>query len=339
VTSNRRLSDLVDEWDPVIRRAFLESVQAIRDQAQIGAIARKLEAGDIEGALEAVGLDPALFRPLDRAIAEAFEDGGGFTLRSLPALREAGQATVRIVFDIRNTRAEAWLKRQSGTLIREIVDDQRTMIREHLRAGMEAGINPRDVALDLAGRIDPGTKARMGGALGLTSSQEQWVRNFRAKLSDPARVSEALANKLRDKRFDTTIAKAAKNGNAIPSDKIEAMVRAYRRRALRFRAEGIAKTEALRSLNGAAEEATRQAIDGGQLEADAVEKVWIATSDGRTRDSHKAMNGQAVRFNGSFVSPSGARLAYPGDPNAPAEETVNCRCTFRTKINYTRGLR
>jgi hypothetical protein len=339
MAGNRRLSDLVDEWEPAVRRAFLESVQAIRDQAQIGVIARKLEAGDVEGALEAVGLDPALFRPLDRAIAGAFEDGGGFTLRSLPALREPGESVVRIVFDIRNPRAESWLKRESGTLIREIVDDQRTMIREHLRSGMEAGINPRNVALDLAGRIDPGTKARTGGAIGLTSSQESWVRNFRAKLSDPARVSEALGNRLRDKRFDATIAKAAKDGAAIPAEKIETMVRAYRNRALKFRAEGIARTEALRALNGSAEEATRQAIDGGQLEADAVEKIWVATKDGRTRDSHRSMDGQAVRFNASFVSPSGARLRYPGDPEAPIEEVANCRCTWRPKVNFLKGLR
>jgi hypothetical protein len=32
-------------------------------------------------------------------------------------------------------------------------------------------------------------------------------------------------------------------------------------------------------------------------------------------------------------------LEYPHDPNAPAAERINCRCTMLVKIDYLRGLR
>lgn len=55
-----------------------------------------------------------------------------------------------------------------------------------------------------------------------------------------------------------------------------------------------------------------------------VKKVWMATLDGRTRDSHAAMDGKRVDVDDKF--PNG--LEYPGDPNGPPSEVYNCRCTL-----------
>ena len=53
-------------------------------------------------------------------------------------------------------------------------------------------------------------------------------------------------------------------------------------------------------------------------------KVWMATLDGRTRDSHAALDGDAVDIDKKFSN----GLMYPGDPNGPPGEVYNCRCTL-----------
>lgn len=57
-----------------------------------------------------------------------------------------------------------------------------------------------------------------------------------------------------------------------------------------------------------------------------VNKRWIATLDNRTRDLHRARDGEEVPYDEEF---SGG-IEYPGDPTAPPEEVYNCRCTMET---------
>lgn len=57
-----------------------------------------------------------------------------------------------------------------------------------------------------------------------------------------------------------------------------------------------------------------------------VHKRWIAVMDNRTRDSHRAMDGEEVPYNEDF--PNG--LEYPGDPSGDPAEVYNCRCTMET---------
>ena len=57
-----------------------------------------------------------------------------------------------------------------------------------------------------------------------------------------------------------------------------------------------------------------------------VKKQWLATHDNRTRDKHRARDGETVPYNEDF---SGG-LEYPGDPNGSPDDVYNCRCTMRT---------
>lgn len=59
-----------------------------------------------------------------------------------------------------------------------------------------------------------------------------------------------------------------------------------------------------------------------------LKKVWIATPDGRTRESHLELDGEEVDINEEFSN----GLMYPGDPNGDPAEVYNCRCTMRTHI-------
>ena len=55
-----------------------------------------------------------------------------------------------------------------------------------------------------------------------------------------------------------------------------------------------------------------------------VRKQWLATLDGRTRSSHRALDGESVEVEEEFSN----GLKYPGDPSGPGVERYNCRCTL-----------
>lgn len=54
-----------------------------------------------------------------------------------------------------------------------------------------------------------------------------------------------------------------------------------------------------------------------------VEQEWVATLDGRTRDSHRAIDGEKIKVGEKFSN----GLRFPGDPEGRAGEVYNCRCT------------
>lgn len=55
---------------------------------------------------------------------------------------------------------------------------------------------------------------------------------------------------------------------------------------------------------------------------------WMATLDSRTRDSHRMLDGEVAGDDGKFSN----GLRYPGDPEGPAAEVWNCRCTIAASI-------
>lgn len=92
------------------------------------------------------------------------------------------------------------------------------------------------------------------------------------------------------------------------------------------RATTIARTEVVSASNaGALQQMLAMGADGP------AEKVWLSTSDGRTRESHRLANGQSVAIEEPFAV-GGVSLNFPGDPRAPVDEVVNCRCTLTWNI-------
>jgi SPP1 gp7 family putative phage head morphogenesis protein len=79
------------------------------------------------------------------------------------------------------------------------------------------------------------------------------------------------------------------------------------------RAELIARTETTRVANGSQVESLKeyQKESGNR-----VRKEWLATKDSRTREAHRAMDGERTDIDGVFSN----GLAAPSEPN--------CRCTL-----------
>ena len=90
------------------------------------------------------------------------------------------------------------------------------------------------------------------------------------------------------------------------------------------RATVVARTEAIGALNAGRYDAF-QAL--AEETGDEFEKVWLATTDSRTRPSHAEADGQRVPVTEPFMV-GGFALDFPGDPNGPPQEVIQCRCTM-----------
>jgi uncharacterized protein with gpF-like domain len=168
-------------------------------------------------------------------------------------------------------------------------------------------------------------------SIGLTSRQMAAVNRYRQLLETGS--LEALQRGLRDKRFDASVRSAASSGQPLAREHIERMVSRYRDRYVTYRAETIARTEALRSVHEGSDELYRQAIENGTLAADELVQTWITSRDERVRNSHAAMHGQQQPMGQPFTSGNGVLLMRPGDADGPPEETINCRCTKTTRFS------
>ncbi|MFI1703037.1 phage minor head protein [Streptomyces griseoruber] len=90
------------------------------------------------------------------------------------------------------------------------------------------------------------------------------------------------------------------------------------------REERIARTESTRAWNAA----TLAAAEDLTGEGRPLVKQWQTRRDTKVRDAHDDADGQ-LRLLGEAFTVGGVAMAYPGDPAAPPELTVNCRCVLR----------
>jgi uncharacterized protein with gpF-like domain len=172
-------------------------------------------------------------------------------------------------------------------------------------------------------------------SIGLTSTQLGYLASYKRTLETGS--ADALSRALRDRRFDRLVENITDGVDVLTADQIKTMLARYHANLLAMRAEAIGRTEALRVTAQAQRNALDQSLAQVGIEASRVTKVWNATNDKRTRDTHSQMDGQEQPLNIPFKSPSGARLMMPGDSAAPASERINCRCTVSYVIKEAKG--
>ena len=90
-----------------------------------------------------------------------------------------------------------------------------------------------------------------------------------------------------------------------------------------YQARRAAQTERNRVQSQARADAMHEAAQAGVI----VTKKWSARMR-NTRDSHAALNGVEIPENEKFRTIWGNELRYPGDPEAPASEVINCFCVL-----------
>lgn len=331
---------LAEKMLPGLSSAILSYLTALSDGVDLQAIADALQSGDIG---KVIGLISAVDTG---AAEEAIEDAihaAVFGGAAAGAAQINGAITgVYFQFDRLNPRLIAWLKSYHLGLIRQINDTTKEAIRDKLTAGMIAGQNPITVAREVK------------GAIGLTSRQAQAVKNYRKELEafhtrssakgfnlggkisrrngrqvyalgeDGLPADGILERRLRDFRFDGQLKRAMATGKPIPPAQIDKMVAAYERKYMRYRAETIARTEALRTTNFGVQDAWRQAIERGKVAEPLVRRRWIVGKDERTCEVcapiPKMNHPRGVPFDQPFKTPKGMVMLPPVHPN--------CRCTI-----------
>lgn len=337
----KQLLDMIDYFTPKVKNAFLAAISDVSDKALLSQVIKAVEMGDPIAAFKSLGFSDAAMRPITKMLEEAFENGGITTGNSFPNYLNTTDGRVVFRFDVRDSRAEKFLREQSAQLVTNIQEDTRIALRNVLTDGMTNGRNPRLIALDIVGRFNPKTEQREGGIIGLTPAYERAVARAKEELRNLN--PQYLQRKQRLVSGDDMVQAAIASGKPLSEEDIDRLGTRYANNLLRLRGETIARTEVMHSIHKAEYEALMQAVDDGAVNKAATRRVWDATGDTRTRLSHMMMDGQEVGLDEAFTSPvTGVKLMFPGDTSARngfnnrlvASECINCRCRVRLKVDW-----
>ncbi len=318
INSASRLVALLERSEGRVRRRYLRLVRESGQLATLEEVAALLEAGRMEQALAMLTdeLGPSLSSSLEQVYAQA-------GLSAAEVLRS--QVDTLFDFNLANPRAVRSLQDTRLRLVREFGFEQRLASQVFLEEAFAAGLAPIEQARVLKRSI------------GLTQHQARIIQNYRRQLQN--RSAGALTRALRDRRFDSTIARSIALDRPLTTAQIDRMVGRYTERWVQFRAQTIAKTETLAAAGAADLELWEQAVEEGVISADDVFNTWRTSGRRNVRDSHRAMNGQKRRLGVPFDSGLGSKLRFPGDPQAPAADRINCHCVVARQLRRgARGL-
>lgn len=276
----------------------------------------------VKSAADAIIADPANGTLLDATtaginhamepVAEAARAGA-----SVPVEFHPGDKIITVTMQARSPKVEEYIDAVHQSRIQELTASQEDAIQAILSDAAQSGASPQEMA------------RRIKEGIGLTTAQAAQVANYRTQLE--AGNGAALGRKLRDKRYDATVRSAIRDGRSLTPAQINAAVDAYHRRYIAYRAMTIARTEAVGAANNgyAATVADLLAHNPGYT----VEKKWIATLDQKTRPDHYQLHGKTVvGLNTPFVADDGTEILWPHSPGIPANQCINCRCTFGVRL-------
>lgn len=312
-----RIARLIGNAESSFARQFYRVLATIRDNVDLDALALLLEQSRFAEAFEI----------MSRASSQLSVIWSGEYVTAGTTTGEWMSQSLREVvmqFDQTNTRAVNAMRNNGLRLVSNFTEQQRVTTQQALVRGIEQGANPRAQA------------RAFRNSIGLTANQERWVANYERALRELD--SSALNRALRDRRYDRTVSRALRTGEPLTEGQISKLVKRYRERALKYRSETIARTEALRSVHEGSEEMYRQAIENGELQADQLVRIWNTAGDERVRDfanggqtSHRTMHSQERQVGEPFTSGAGNQTMVPGAFGVAVED-INCRCVVSTRI-------
>lgn len=164
--------------------------------------------------------------------------------------------------------------------------------------------------------IEHGAKANTSFTLYNKNTVMELVAN------EPGLLPQAAFDKAKDMAWNSrhvtsAVTQAVLQGQTIPqlAASIAGIAAMDQRAAMKAARTAMTSAHSLGKLKGY-ERAAGMGID--------VEKQWSAALDSRTRGSHRHLDGEVAKLDAEFSN----GLKYPGDPDGPASEVYNCRCTL-----------
>lgn len=316
----KQLLQVADKYEVRIRRRLIEAINGLRDEASLKRLADAFASGDTDAIFRAAG------------IADLEAAMGPVTDAHFAAQREIGIHVARTApksfrFDAVHESMVNAARKNTYDLITRITSSTRDAVRNAITHAVEEGMNPRSAARSIR------------SAIGLTVRDERALTNFRRGLRE-RNAGLALARNL-GPRLEGQSSRLMDQDGRISAAQLDGLTERYRDRLLRTRAENIARTEGMRAVNTGVRASWDQLFDQNpNLDRAKARRFWIATEDERTRDSHREipeLNSDGVSLDEPFRLPDGGSIMFPHDPDAPAEETINCRCTVFIRYDDREG--
>lgn len=152
--------------------------------------------------------------------------------------------------------------------------------------------------------------------------QREWVRRFVAtEVTKIAKTTQEQAEAIIRQQVALGVTEGWTEQQI--ADRIRQAVAAEGGQLSQLRGRMIARTEVHNSSEASSQSAAEALQEAG---IDSV-KEWVsAAATDRSREDHLDMDGETVELRDWFVLPDGTEMLHPGDPNAPAEHIINCRC-------------
>lgn len=151
----------------------------------------------------------------------------------------------------------------------------------------------------------------------IDKKQIEQIMDDNKKFLPKSKVDIPKDQKWNEKRIQSSLMQSALKGESVSklSKRLQNVVGMNKTSAIRN-----ARTMMTGSHNMGKLETGKEAVAMGIN----VKKEWIATHDGRTRDSHIDIDGETVDMDKTFSN----GLEYPADPLGDPAEVYNCRCTM-----------
>jgi hypothetical protein len=292
-----------DRFTPVLRTAFLRGLEKVRNAADLTAAADALRSGNVDAAVL------ALFPPESRATLDS--DLNVDAIRVLLSNAKQTMATevpsaLRVKIDGPSPAVMEALDRIASRDVAPIIEGTEEGLRDVLRSGLRRGLHHTAIAREAQ------------FAIGLSSYDISLIETFELQLrGDP---TTALQRALRDRRFDSTVRKAADAVTELTDPQVATMREAYAARLHRWRAETYSQTTVLNSLREGQLSTWRTIADEQGISRGRLFKFWICTMDGRERQTHHDMHERGVPVDEPWIVPGVGPVMTPGD------NEYNCRC-------------
>lgn len=309
------IKQLIANTRSAVAHAWAAAMARLRAENNVETIALRLHTLDpVLGLQETVG-------EFANAERDAYLFGARRTMLWIGT--EVGKiAKSPLEFDA-DAQSDAWALANKFDRIRGLDVEQRALVSQIIRRGTVSGANPKVIAREIR------------DAIGLTPAQEQIVSNYRVQL-ESGDLTSALQRELSSGASDRAIVAALRSRSSLRPAQVDLAVDRYRANFIALRAETIARTESQRIAHQASGNAFDQAIRRQAIAADQAVCEWLhsprALDQRYAREFHRSMHGQQRGWGEPFESGLGNLLMYPGDPEAPPEETLRCRCARTVRI-------